>query len=764
MESIGEDILDYQQGQGEGTPFHKIIRTTAERNLTIEQRSLKEVIEGSYFVIPEYQRGYQWSEDQFEDLWKDLLDLMTRDYSEENKLNDVFFGSMFFAKTEEYGNDTSKNTLEVIDGQQRLTSTFVLLKLIKDRLNSFESEVDFEDLSYSHRGYISEINGIDRNISLHSGAGTPDESAMRLNDFNREFFGALMVGDEKLVDYIVKQDRVHNNTKHDAIRYKDYSKKLNIKNKVSDRLEDYDHEIEDKVNFNKTNKHLMELYHYFDVRLDEGLEENFQSVEAKVTSLINLKRYLLNNYQVGYFDVAKDSSELLMKIFRVLNDRGMDLKKMDIIKTRIYSFFDEEEDREKWSDVIEEFEANPSVVEDFITDYFFINESGPHTRSKISDSLLQAFEKGSTVSSSVIEPRLSDKTDARDFLQDVSSRASYYHDIIEPFQRGMELDDDNLEEECNRILIRLDNLGTKQWQPLTMAMYYKVKESDVPETKLRDTLDQIEKINLRFVFTNLNPNVMEKVYAKVGEEFRKFGFDSNPEKMLASIIKSETDEMTGSSFVDNLIRSDIQSKKVKQLYRRMATSELLDQERNEEMIVQRLNRNDNIVQIEHIFPQSPRDKDGDYGWIEEFFHVEDGYGLDQTDRLRRILEVLVENDEEEKIEEISESFIQDFANMVLLHGEDNKIASNDAFSKKKNSYDNTNYFDVLSQNNYLRTVDEWNFKEMTERKKELVEQILKTLELEDNEFESVELSSEIEDETTRRIKVLAANNDGVLED
>lgn len=762
MENIGRDLLDFQRGSGAGTPFHRVINTEAEENLTIEQRSLDKVISGSYFVIPEYQRGYQWSEDEFKDLWGDLIELLGKDFSEERKASDVFFGSMFFAKTEEYNNDTSKDTLEVIDGQQRLTSVFVLLKLIKDRLNEYEDDLSFDELSYDHRGFISEINGIDQDISLYSGAGTPDDPAMLLNDYNRDFFSSLVKGKEELVNYILAQDSVHNNTKHNAITYKEYGRKLGIKSKVSEKLDNHEDDLDDKVSFNKTNKQLMELYYFFDQRLDTALEERFNSVNEKATALVNLKRYLFNNYQVGYFDVEKDSSELLMKIFRVLNDRGMDLKKMDIIKTRIYSFFEEEDDRKIWKDVIEEFDANHNTVEDFITDYFFVNESGSYTRSKISKNLLQAFERDSREESTLIDSKLTDEKTAREFLDEVSLRASYYHDIIEPFQRGISLNNEALEEECNRILIRLDNLGTKQWQPLAMSMYTEVKESDAPERKLKNALDQIEKISLRFMFTDLNPNIMEKVYAEVGEEFRKREFESDPERQLREKVKSETDEMTGSDFVDNLIGSGIRSKKAKQLYRRMASSDLLDND-TEELIVQKLNRNDNVVQIEHIFPQSPKGVDGEYTWVRDFFFTDNGYGLEESEELQEILEELIEQDQESQIEGISDQFIQDFANMVLLHGEDNKIASNKPFEDKKDAYEETNYFEQLPQNSYLRDSESWNFKKMTERKKELVDHILESLKMEEDEFELVNVEEKVEEETKRRIKVMAANNSGIIE-
>ncbi len=40
---------------------------------SIEQYAIGELLDGRYFYIPSYQRGYRWTDKQVDDLLRDLL-------------------------------------------------------------------------------------------------------------------------------------------------------------------------------------------------------------------------------------------------------------------------------------------------------------------------------------------------------------------------------------------------------------------------------------------------------------------------------------------------------------------------------------------------------------------------------------------------------------------------------------------------------------------------------------------------------------------
>lgn len=80
--------------------------------------------EDTVFVIPEYQRAYSWTTDNCDKLWQDILD-----YSETGSKDNYFFGTVIVNCQD---NDTR---LALIDGQQRTTTFYLLLKALLMRVN-----------------------------------------------------------------------------------------------------------------------------------------------------------------------------------------------------------------------------------------------------------------------------------------------------------------------------------------------------------------------------------------------------------------------------------------------------------------------------------------------------------------------------------------------------------------------------------------------------------------------------------------------------
>src|SRR5690349_20082975 len=74
----------------------------------------------SLYQIPRYQRPYSWVNEQLEKLWDDLIE------AKENEPN-YFLGSVITAKPVEQG-----NYLDIVDGQQRLTTLMILFCVYRD--------------------------------------------------------------------------------------------------------------------------------------------------------------------------------------------------------------------------------------------------------------------------------------------------------------------------------------------------------------------------------------------------------------------------------------------------------------------------------------------------------------------------------------------------------------------------------------------------------------------------------------------------------
>ncbi len=91
------------------------------------------------FLIPDYQRPYAWGEDECATLWDDLFAFAIPgdDYTQFDENEEYFLGPIVTFKNED-------GKLEIIDGQQRLTTIMLLLRAFYPR---FEFMQDDESVS-----------------------------------------------------------------------------------------------------------------------------------------------------------------------------------------------------------------------------------------------------------------------------------------------------------------------------------------------------------------------------------------------------------------------------------------------------------------------------------------------------------------------------------------------------------------------------------------------------------------------------------------
>lgn len=88
--------------------------------------TLKDVFLESGYSIPNYQRDYAWKEKNFKDLWEDLEEAI--EYNKKGQGH--FIGTMVVAK-----NEDNKKLHDIIDGQQRTTTIFMLLHVLANEQN-----------------------------------------------------------------------------------------------------------------------------------------------------------------------------------------------------------------------------------------------------------------------------------------------------------------------------------------------------------------------------------------------------------------------------------------------------------------------------------------------------------------------------------------------------------------------------------------------------------------------------------------------------
>merc|ERR1719464_1541076 len=87
------------------------------------------------FRVPVFQRRYCWQEPQWKDLWESVLETLRHgpNARQPDRFQCHSLGRLLFFRQ-------SDGSALVLDGQQRLTSSCVLLSVIADRLESLGAE------------------------------------------------------------------------------------------------------------------------------------------------------------------------------------------------------------------------------------------------------------------------------------------------------------------------------------------------------------------------------------------------------------------------------------------------------------------------------------------------------------------------------------------------------------------------------------------------------------------------------------------------
>lgn len=101
--------------------------TTQSQTIESLDLSLEKVF-SDFYVVPSFQREYVWEEKQVEQLLQDVFG----QFSDDGQTSEYFIGSMVVCPG-------PNDTLELIDGQQRITTAFLFLCAVRDHLRDIDA-------------------------------------------------------------------------------------------------------------------------------------------------------------------------------------------------------------------------------------------------------------------------------------------------------------------------------------------------------------------------------------------------------------------------------------------------------------------------------------------------------------------------------------------------------------------------------------------------------------------------------------------------
>jgi uncharacterized protein with ParB-like and HNH nuclease domain len=290
------------------------------------------------YKIPQYQRPYKWEDDQVDQLWDDIFEAF------ENDEDNYFLGSIITAKPR----DNEKSAyVDVVDGQQRLTTLMILFCVIRDlypKINNANAD---------ENPFVVDIDTIQSSIALFG-------KTKRLKLFTHsvhhsDFENIILNNDTKVINKPYKY-QVHTD---EEPKYKFMNTAFILKTKLEAL----------------------------------GLE--------KSEELIN---YLFNQVKIIRIDCKNRG--FAIKLFQVLNDRGMDLTAADLIKSflleKLYSKHKDDPDTSKikeeqfisdWREMEQTIKFCDIALNDLfiIYEYYFL---GQNPKKSLYDELQDAFKDG----------------------------------------------------------------------------------------------------------------------------------------------------------------------------------------------------------------------------------------------------------------------------------------------------------------------------------------------------------------------------------
>lgn len=306
------------------------------------------------YVIPRYQREYTWSRIQWDALLDDLLD---------NELH-YFLGSIICINQSQ--DSLAIRELELVDGQQRMTTISILLAAIYDIFNKQPNLVMEQQI---------ELYNLKHKLALKKMPNQPRLVPQVQNNNQQDYFSVL-----------------------DSIGI----------------LQDIE------MAAHAGNRRVFKAYRHFHSRINQYLEHSDNPI-IKLQELLEK----VNTATLVKIEVASTSDAYTL--FESLNNRGVPLTAIDLIKNKLLAVLESQDkgsiDKQynRWKKVIDALGDDYAVQERFFRQYY--NAFKPSLKQIVSvpvatkSNLIKIYEKLIT-------------QDAEGFLQTMIRMSEYYAQIV----------------------------------------------------------------------------------------------------------------------------------------------------------------------------------------------------------------------------------------------------------------------------------------------------------------------------------------------
>ena len=519
------------------------MKETQKLSMQPIQWSLHQLLDsdgGTSYHIPLYQRDYKWTDTEVEDFLHDAFDSLRT-----NKQR--FYGTVLLSEdAPQHDKQPSLNSLYVIDGQQRLTTT--LLILVAMRHIAYEiSEVHNEAIAIATRL-------IDR-ITVER-VGKPREPRLTANRVNSDFLASLLSE--------ATRTRAEVDTKFNLIKDK----------KIQKRCES-----------------LFGAYSYCYRYIRDALVKEAKGLIVDENSEAKIGEFLTSTEELGsateYLERFRNHflhNSLLVKIqitswtesfelFDGLNNRGMELAAKDILKNVVLNRAASSGDS-----MVDRVEKQWQKFDEYTSNFDFIKF--------LRHWLLLEYEDVSIGGATRLFMSKTHDEQPMDTVERLNAAALFYSAFDTP-SSGLTSDKNEL-----RHYINLKTMGAQRVRPIMLAALL----SSVKQKELCEILNSLETLHFRrSAICQLDNKTLEVSVQKIASELFVSG-TAGAKKAINSINKLNPSE--------ELFKLNFQNKSGMPLgisrYMLLKIENHLRVEKRQPEI------DPDDVTLEHILPQEPK--------------------------------------------------------------------------------------------------------------------------------------------------------------
>ena len=472
-------------------------------NIIFENEGIGKLIKDHQLAVPIYQRPYAWEDKNIFDLFSDIHNAISSNEDE------YFLGTIVLSEKE------NSSELEIVDGQQRITSIVIFLSSIRDY---FESNNQQRQATSIQNDFIS---GYDRQR---------DENLpkLKLGQLDNTFFRKYIV-DKKI----------------DEKQIKDSHRRIATTKKLSTE--------QIKKLANASNKDLNLLHEWI-----KFIEEKLKVVSIIVPGKANA-----------------------FTIFETLNDRGIELAQVDLLKNYLYSKASGdrlEEIQNLWIEMTSKIESAEN--ENLILTYIRHHWSSQYGLTR---------EKNRELYNG-IKSNIKNSTQAVSFVDNLNKDTSLYLAILNHNHQHW----NDFDQTVKQYVETLNFFKLEQFRPLLLAILKKFKNKNEIKKALRLIVSWLVR---NLITGSLGGGTLEKEYANKAKRVFN-GEIKNAKELREELKKLISDD---AEFKEKFITATVSTEKYARYYLRAIENQKKGIT-SPELIV---NSDPDVVNLEHILPKNP---------------------------------------------------------------------------------------------------------------------------------------------------------------